>query len=90
MTSDELCSSLVSLTMIASTTLGNRMAGYRNLLPETDLSPFAKLIADLSAMASDLGDIIGECDLNPVLIRKGTGDVVVVDALISISAGLQE
>jgi acyl-CoA synthetase (NDP forming) len=79
-----------ALTMIASTTLGTRLAGYRNLLPETNTSPFVKLITDLSIMASDLGDIISECDLNPVLIRKGTGEVVVVDALMSIGATLQD
>jgi len=32
-------------------------------------------------LAADFADLVPECDLNPVLIRKGSGDVRVVDAL---------
>jgi acetyltransferase len=73
-----------ALRMIATTRLGTRLGGYRNLMPKTDNAPLAKLIENVSILARDLGDIITECDLNPVIIRQGSGEVVVVDALMSI------
>jgi hypothetical protein len=39
------------------------------------------LVSHLSELAADFSDLVSECDLNPVLIRKGSGDVRVVDAL---------
>ena len=67
--------------MVARTRLGKALAGYRNLMPRTDLSPLADLIDLLSELALDFADVVPECDLNPVLIAKGSGDVRVVDAL---------
>lgn len=69
--------------MIADTILGARLAGYRNLLPKTSTAPLANLVVKLALLAQDLGEIVTECDLNPVLIRKGTGEIMVVDALMS-------
>jgi acetyltransferase len=67
--------------MVAGTRLGKALGGYRNLMPRTDTAPLATLVANLSALATDFCDLVPECDLNPVLIRKGSGDVRVVDAL---------
>jgi acetyltransferase len=67
--------------MLAETRLGRTLDGYRNLIPRTDMGPLAKLVANLSVLAADFADLVPECDLNPVLIRKGSGDVAVVDAL---------
>ncbi|MBL6650256.1 MAG: acetate--CoA ligase family protein [Reyranella sp.] len=67
--------------MLASTRLGKTLGGYRNLIPVTNTAPLAGLIASLSALAADFCDLVPECDLNPVLIRKGSGDVRIVDAL---------
>jgi acetyltransferase len=67
--------------MVAGTRLGKALGGYRNLIPRTDTAPLATLVANLSALAADLCDLVPECDLNPVLIRKGSGEVRVVDAL---------
>ena len=67
--------------MVAGTRLGKTLGGYRNLIPVTDTAPLAGLVANLSALAADFSDLVPECDLNPVLIRKGSGDVRVVDAL---------
>jgi acetyltransferase len=67
--------------MLAGTRLGKTLGGYRNLIPQTDMAPLARLVANLSELAADLCDLVPECDLNPVLIRKGSGDVRVVDAL---------
>ena len=67
--------------MVATTRLGKALGGYRNLMPRTDIAPLADLISRLSDLALDFSDIVPECDLNPVLIRKGSGDVRVVDAL---------
>jgi acetyltransferase len=67
--------------MIASTRLGKTLDGYRNLIPRTNMAPLAALVSNLSELAADFADLVPECDLNPVLIRKGSGDVRVVDAL---------
>ncbi|MEQ8394652.1 acetate--CoA ligase family protein [Thalassobaculum sp.] len=70
--------------LIASTRLGTRLDGYRNLIARTDTRPLAELVANLSLMARDLGDRITGCDLNPVMIRAGSGDVVAVDVLMTV------
>jgi acyl-CoA synthetase (NDP forming) len=67
--------------LLAGTRLGKTLGGYRNLIPLTDTAPLAKLVANLSELAADFCDLVTECDLNPVLICKGSGDVRVVDAL---------
>jgi len=68
--------------MIGGTRLGALLGGYRNLIPRTNIEPLAALIANLSELAFDLSGQIKECDLNPVLVRKGSGEVAVVDALM--------
>jgi len=70
--------------MVLATRVGKLLDGYRNLLPQTDLGPLTALLQGLSEMAMDLGDRISACDLNPVLVRKGTGEVRVVDALMLV------
>jgi hypothetical protein len=69
--------------MISSAQLGVRLNGYRNLIPETDTGPLVKLLVNLSNLTRDFGDLIAECDLNPVMIRKGTGECMVVDVLMT-------
>ena len=68
--------------LIAATRLGAALSGYRNLIPKTDIAPLARLAVNLSELAADLVADIVECDLNPVLVRKVTGDVRVADALM--------
>ena len=68
--------------MIESTRLGKLLAGYRNLMPETDTSKLADLVIRMSRVAADLGDLMTACDLNPVLVCKGSGAVCLVDALM--------
>jgi acetyltransferase len=68
-------------TMIATTRLGRVLAGYRNLVPLTPLDGLATLLANLTRLAQDLSDVITECDLNPVLVRPGTGEAKAVDVL---------
>lgn len=69
-------------SMIESTRLGRTLDGYRGLIPKTDVLPLARLVAALSELAAACHGVIAECDLNPVLIRKGTGEVRIVDALL--------
>lgn len=69
--------------LIAETKLGKRMEGYRNLIPKTDPGPLAELIANLSTMASEIGDHVKACDLNPIVVRAGSGQVAVVDVLLT-------
>jgi len=71
--------------MLAATRLGRTLDGYRNLIPRTDTTALAGLVANLSELAADFSDLVPECDLNPVLIRKGSGEVRVVDALFVAS-----
>ena len=67
--------------LLAATRLGKTLDGYRNLMPRTDTAALAGLVSNLSELAADFCDLVPECDLNPVLIRKGSGEVRVVDAL---------
>ena len=67
--------------MVGTTRLGKVLDGYRSLIPRTDTAPLAGLVSRLSELAADFADLVPECDLNPVLISKGSGDVRVVDAL---------
>jgi acetate---CoA ligase (ADP-forming) len=69
-------------SMLTRTRLGKALGGYRNLIPATETAPLASLISNLSALAADFCDLVTECDLNPVLIAKGSGEVRVVDALL--------
>jgi hypothetical protein len=69
-------------SMIARTRLGKLLSGYRNLIPATDLTKLAKLTSNLTEMAMDLEGCITACDINPILITKGTGDLCAVDALL--------
>lgn len=67
--------------MLAQTKLARILGGYRNLMPATDTGPLADLVVGLSQLAGDLDGVMVACDLNPVLVRKGTGEVRIVDAL---------
>lgn len=67
--------------MLSTTRLGSLLEGYRNLAPQTRIEPFTELVSRLSWLAYDLGDIVDEMDLNPVLIEHVTGRTVVVDSL---------
>ena len=70
--------------LIATTKLGRRLGGYRNLIARTDPRPLAELVAILSLLARDLGERITACDLNPVMIRAGSSEVAVVDVLMTV------
>jgi len=72
--------------MLTKTRLGKTLDGYRNLIPRTDMAPLAGLVSNLSELAADFAGLVPECDLNPVLIAKGSGKVRVVDALF-VAAG---
>jgi hypothetical protein len=52
--------------------------------PRADVVHFAKVVAAISQFYSDTHDLIGELDLNPVIVRPaGSGDsVVIADASI--------
>jgi acetyltransferase len=70
--------------MIAGTRLGRALGGYRGLIPQTDIIPLARLVTSLSELAAACCGVIDECDLNPVMIRKGSGEVRIVDALLVV------
>lgn len=70
-----------ALDMVSGTKLAKVLGGYRNLMPPTDLSQLADVAMRLSRMASDLRGAMVACDINPVLVSKGSGAVRIVDAL---------
>ena len=51
-------------------------------MPKTDLAELASLVSKLSRLAADFADRISECDINPILVHPGSGEVRVVDALL--------
>jgi hypothetical protein len=67
--------------MVGGTKLAKILDGYRNLSPKTSLGGLVQAAVNLSRLASDLDGVMVACDLNPVVIRKGSGDVRIVDAL---------
>jgi len=71
-----------AVEMIKTTRLGKILGGYRNLMPPTSLEGLAQLVSSLSRLAGDLSDVLSECDLNPVLVRKVSGEVRAVDVLL--------
>ena len=68
--------------MIGRTPLGRILAGYRNLVPPTSPGPLAAVVAALSRLGHDLSGDVHEVDLNPVLVRHGSGEALLVDALV--------
>lgn len=67
--------------MLDRTRLAKVLGGYRNLVPQTDMSGLIEVAVRLSRLAADFDGLLAECDINPVLVARGTGDVRVVDAL---------
>ena len=70
-----------AMSMIDETQLGKLLGGYRNLIPRTPLDALAKVVSRISQLAVDFSDGLSECDINPVLVRPGSGEIRVVDAL---------
>jgi acyl-CoA synthetase (NDP forming) len=68
--------------MIRRTPLGRILAGYRGLIPRTPIRGLAEVVVSLSHLGRDQTGLVHEVDLNPVLIRHGSGDAVIVDALV--------
>jgi acyl-CoA synthetase (NDP forming) len=65
--------------LIERLALRKLMDGYRGM-PAVAKSALAEAFANFSVMLADLGDLIAECDLNPVI--AGADGCVAVDALI--------
>jgi hypothetical protein len=71
-----------SKELIAQTTLGKLLGGYRGKIAPTSTDELADVLYRFSLLADDARDLVVEGDLNPVLIEAGTGRAVVVDALL--------
>jgi acyl-CoA synthetase (NDP forming) len=68
--------------LIRASAAGRLLAGYRRIVPPTDLAPLARLVAALSRLGSEHASHIAAIDLNPVMVRHGSGEALVVDALV--------
>ena len=67
--------------MINRTRLGRLLAGYRGVIPPTDLDGLKHIVRRLGQLAQDMSGLLVEGDLNPVMVTPGSGRSVVVDAL---------
>jgi acetate---CoA ligase (ADP-forming) len=68
--------------VISETRLGAILAGYRNLVPVTDIRPLADALHRLSWLAEDFAGVLAEGDLNPLFVDLGTGRIRVADVLL--------
>ena len=68
--------------LLSRTRLGALLGGYRNLFAVTSLDPLADLVHRFSWLAVDLSELLVEADLNPAIVQPGSGQVLVVDALL--------
>lgn len=75
-------SDLQAAALLAETRLSQLLDGYRNLMPRTTPSALLDVAARLSRLAFDFADLLQACDLNPVLVKPGSGEARIVDALI--------
>ncbi len=73
--------------MIRHTPLGRILAGYRNLVPPTPIEPLASVVASVSRLGAELAAAVAAADLNPVMVRHGTGEALAVDALVIVKGG---
>lgn len=71
-----------SRELIARTTFGKLLGGYRGKIPPTSTDGLAQVLHRFSLLADDARDLIVEGELNPVLVEAGTGQALVVDALL--------
>lgn len=69
--------------LIASTHLARLASGYRGAFPRTDLRPLAGVVASLARFALDHVESYDSGDLNPVMIAPGSGEVSIVDVLLT-------
>jgi len=70
---------------VGGTRLGKALGGYRNLIRAPTRSA-CRLVSSLFELAADFCDLVPDMRAisNPVLIRKGSGEVRVVDALVRV------
>jgi acyl-CoA synthetase (NDP forming) len=55
------------------------LAGFRGR-PRLDIAAAAAAVSRVSRLAADAGERLVELDINPLIVRAGTGGVVAVDA----------
>jgi acyl-CoA synthetase (NDP forming) len=67
--------------MIDETPLGRLLAGYRGT-PPADRAALEDLLVRLSHLLMDVGDLIEELDLNPVVVLDEGNGVRVLDVLV--------
>ncbi|MFC4508075.1 MULTISPECIES: acetate--CoA ligase family protein [Streptomyces] len=76
--------------LLNRTRLGRLLAGYRRQDGATDTRALVDLIERSAWLAADLADVLAEGDFNPVMVERGSGRVLVVDALIVASTKTEE
>jgi hypothetical protein len=62
------------------------LAGYRNL-PARDVNAAVAAIVGITELAADVGDRIGELDLNPLMLGEAGQEAQPADALVLLSDG---
>lgn len=67
---------------LEKTRAGQLLGGFRGIYEKTSLAPLASLLENFSRLAIDSTGQIAAAELNPIIVRPGSGKVVVVDALL--------
>ena len=70
--------------MLGELSISKLLTGYRGRAP-ADIDAFADCVVALSRLALDLGDLIAELDVNPVIVNAD--GALAVDALLVTRAG---
>ncbi|MBO0815209.1 MAG: acetate--CoA ligase family protein, partial [Actinobacteria bacterium] len=68
-------------TMLRNLTAGRLLGGFRTV-PACDATAVASAIVRLSALAADVGDLVRELDINPLI--AGPSGCVAVDVLVRL------
>lgn len=75
--------------MISETKVGKLLNGYRSR-PEGDIAAVVSVLLALSDLASGLGRIVKEMDINPLIVKEKGHGVVAVDVRLVVPSDVTE
>jgi hypothetical protein len=75
--------------MISETKAGKLLQGYRGR-PEGDVAAAASVLLALSDLASELGRVVKEMDINPLIVKGRGQGVVAVDVRLVLPSDVTE
>jgi len=75
--------------MVAETKIGKLLSGYRGR-PEGDIEGVVSVLMALSELASGLGRVVKEMDINPLIVKEKGQGVVAVDVRLVVPSDVTE